>query len=91
MHGVLWCTWIADADARPPRVAYAVGRPVGGAVVRNRVRRQLRHAVADEARADGLPAGWYLLGAGPAAADADGATLPAVRRLLGRVRTGARR
>ena len=50
-HGVLWCTWIADAEARPPRVAYAVGRPVGGAVVRNRVRRQLRHAIADEARA----------------------------------------
>ena len=28
----------------PPRVAYAVGRPVGGAVVRNRVRRRLRAA-----------------------------------------------
>lgn len=28
----------------PPRVAYAVGRGVGGAVVRNRVRRRLRAA-----------------------------------------------
>ena len=88
-HGVLWCTWIADADARPPRVAYAIGRAVGGAVVRNRLRRQLRHAVAIEARAGGLPAGWYLFGAGPAAATADGATLRvSVGVLLGCVRDG---
>ncbi len=31
---------------RPPRVAYAVSKRVGPAVVRNRVRRRLRHAVA---------------------------------------------
>ena len=30
----------------PPRVAYAVSRRVGPAVVRNRVRRRLRHALA---------------------------------------------
>ena len=88
--GVLWCHWIADADARPPRVAYAVGRSVGGAVVRNRVRRQLRHAIVDEARGDGLPAGWYLIGAAPAAARADGAAVrAAVKGLVDRVRAGS--
>jgi len=91
-HGALWCSWIADADARPPRVAYALGRPVGGAVVRNRLRRQLRHALADEARTAGLPAGWYLIGAGPAAAGADGATVRAcVHGLVERGRTEAGR
>ena len=88
--GVLWCHWIADADARPPRVAFAVGRSVGGAVVRNRVRRQLRHALADEARGDRLPAGWYLIGATPGAADADGAALrAAVKGLVNRARAGS--
>jgi len=74
-QGALWCSWIADVDARPPRVAYALGRTVGGAVVRNRLRRQLRHALADEARAGDLPGGWYLIGASPAAAAVDGPTL----------------
>jgi len=47
------------------RVAYAVGRSVGGAVRRNRVRRRLRAAVAG---AHGeMPAGAYLFGAGPEA------------------------
>jgi ribonuclease P protein component len=87
--GGLWCNWIADEEARPPRVAYAVGRSVGGAVVRNRVRRQLRHAIVDEARC-GLPAGWYLLGATPAAAEADGvAVRAAVRSLADRARAGS--
>ena len=91
-HGVLWCTWIADAEARPPRVAYAIGRAVGGAVVRNRVRRQLRHGVAAEAGAGGLPGGWYLIGAAPAAATTDAVDLrAALAALLGRVRDGADR
>jgi ribonuclease P protein component len=51
----------------PPRVAYAVGRTVGPAVVRNRVRRRLRAAV--RAHADALaPDTLYLVGARPAAA-----------------------
>lgn len=29
----------------PPRIGFVVGRTVGGAVVRNRVRRRLRHLV----------------------------------------------
>jgi ribonuclease P protein component len=35
-----------DGHAGPPRVAYAVGRGVGSAVARNRVRRRLRAAAA---------------------------------------------
>jgi ribonuclease P protein component len=46
----------------PPRVAYAIGRPVGGAVVRNRARRRLRAAVG--ASSDQLAPGAYLFGAG---------------------------
>jgi len=51
----------------PPRVAYAVGRPVGDAVARNRLRRRLRAQVREH-RA--LLAGdtAYLVSAGPRAA-----------------------
>jgi ribonuclease P protein component len=47
----------------PPRVAYGVGRAVGGAVDRNRVRRRLRAAVA-ECEADLVPGAAYLVSAG---------------------------
>jgi len=89
-HGALWCSWIADDAARPPRVAYALGRGVGVAGVRNRVRRQLRHALADEQRGAGLPAGWYLIGAGPGVDDG-AAVRVAVHGLVERVRAGAGR
>jgi ribonuclease P protein component len=55
-----------DRDA-PPRIAYAVGRPVGGAVDRNRVRRRLRAAVHDE-RAALRHGHAYLVGARAGAA-----------------------
>lgn len=54
------------APTDPPRVAYAVGRKVGGAVVRNRLRRRLRAVVAELGPA--LQPGAYLVGAGPEAA-----------------------
>jgi ribonuclease P protein component len=51
------------------RVAFAVGRGVGGAVVRNRVRRRLRSAIAElDAEGDGLAGGAYLVAASPDAA-----------------------
>ena len=50
----------------PARVAYAVGKRVGGAVERNRLRRRLRAIVAETA--DGVPPGAYLIAAGPEAA-----------------------
>ena len=73
--GALWCTWIEDDAAVPPRVAYAIGRSVGSAVVRNRLRRRLRALADDWARAGELRPGWYLVGATPAAAPLDRATL----------------
>ncbi|MGH7357179.1 MAG: ribonuclease P protein component [Candidatus Rokuibacteriota bacterium] len=44
-----------------PRVAYAVGKRAGNAVVRNRIRRRLRAAVAGEADAFS-PGAAYLVG-----------------------------
>jgi ribonuclease P protein component len=60
---------VAVDDASPPRVAYAVGKRVGPAVTRNRVRRRLRAAVTRH-RAQLEPGRAYLLGASPAAAAA---------------------
>jgi ribonuclease P protein component len=52
----------------PPRVAYGIGRHVGPAVVRNRVRRRLR-AAAREIHGDrGLAPGAYLVSVRPGAA-----------------------
>lgn len=64
--GPLGLTWLPGAPSEPPRVAYAVGRSVGPAVVRNKVRRRLRALVASVA-ADLAP-GSYLIAASPRAA-----------------------
>lgn len=78
----LACTGDAEAD---PKVGFVVGRTVGGAVVRHRVQRQLRHLM--RARLDGLPGGSLLVvRALPAAAGTSSATLgdeldAALRRL----------
>lgn len=55
------------------RVAYAINRKVGTAVVRNRIRRRLREALAALDREDpgSLPVGDYLF-----TADASAARLP---------------
>jgi ribonuclease P protein component len=60
--GVLWCTYLPDPSASPPRVAFAIGRAIGPAVVRNLLRRRLR-CLLDEVS---WPPGWYLIGARPA-------------------------
>jgi ribonuclease P protein component len=52
-----------------PRLAYGVGRKVGTAVVRNRVRRRLRSAAQEVARARGVAPGAYLVTVRPGAAD----------------------
>ena len=57
--GPVRLTWVPGADDTPPRVAFAVGRRVGPAVARNRVRRQLR-AVAVELAPELAP-GAYLI------------------------------
>jgi RNase P protein component len=46
-------------------VAFALGRALGPAVVRNRLRRRLRVLLA----ASPVPPGWYLVGATPAAVE----------------------
>ena len=58
-----------------PCVAFSIGRRVGPAVVRNRLRRRLRDEVARLARDDLVPTGAYLVGLSPAAATLDGPTL----------------
>ncbi len=72
--------WIVCAETQPAgapdaasgavRVAYAIGRSVGSAVVRNRLRRRLRAVIADLERTGALAPGLYLIGARPSAATA---------------------
>ncbi|MEO7429254.1 MAG: ribonuclease P protein component [Acidimicrobiales bacterium] len=64
--GPLSVTWLAPAPGapiEPPRVAFAIGRAAGGAVLRNRIRRRLRAGLRELQSAGRLPSGSYLLGA----------------------------
>jgi ribonuclease P protein component len=78
----LWCTFLLDPDATPPRVAFAIGRAAGHATTRNRLRRRLRALLHE--RTSGMstamgadtptpsvpvPAGWYLIGVRPSATE----------------------
>jgi ribonuclease P protein component len=63
--GPLTVSFVHGNPAEPPRVAYAIGRKVGGAVVRNRLRRRLRAVVGS--LGSQLGPGAYLIGAGPEA------------------------
>jgi len=87
--GVLWCSYILDTPdvSTPPRVAFAVGRAHGPAVVRNRVRRRLR-AMLQVASGEGrLPGGEYLIGLRPGGAGQSFAALQAdLDQLLSRIR-----
>jgi ribonuclease P protein component len=72
--GPVQVTALPDADSghpSPPRLAFAIGRAVGPAVVRNRLRRQLRARARDLDLAPGA----YLVHLSPAAADLRGAAL----------------
>ena len=75
--GPLSVTWLPGPGDEPPKLAFAIGRSVGKAVVRNRLRRRLRWLFADLAPT--IPPGSYLIGAAPAAANLDHGDL---RRLL---------
>jgi ribonuclease P protein component len=61
---VSWLPPTPGGPAEPPRVAFGIGRSVGGAVVRNRIRRRLRAGLRELQRTQRLPAGSYLLGGG---------------------------
>jgi ribonuclease P protein component len=57
--GPVRVTWVPGDGTEPPAVAFAVGRRVGPAVARNRVRRRLRAVVAQ--LAPELAPGTYLV------------------------------
>lgn len=59
--GPLSCTMFVDASLPSPQVGYALGRPFGSAVRRNRLRRQLRELV--KTRESAMVAGVYVFGA----------------------------
>lgn len=65
-RGPLSVTWVAPAiDATPPRAGFTVGKSVGGATVRNLVKRRLRAALRELQAVDRLPGGTFVIGAGP--------------------------
>jgi len=67
---------VRDGVAEPPRIGFTVSRVVGAAVVRNRVKRRLRHLAAGYLQS--LPAGSLLvLRANPPAATASQVDLAA--------------
>jgi ribonuclease P protein component len=80
-RGPISMTFLPGDSSLPPRVAYAVGKRVGGAVVRNRVRRRLRAATLAH-RAELQPGGAYLFAAAPAAASAPYAEIDAAMSQL---------
>ena len=82
-RGPVTVTYAAVGAAPEPRVAYAIGRRVGTAVVRNRVRRRLRAAVGT---VDELAPGAYLVAAG---ADAAGQTYEELREEVAQAMTSA--
>jgi ribonuclease P protein component len=75
-RGPISMTFLPGDPSIPPRVAYAVGKRVGPAVVRNRVRRRLRAATLAH-RSELQPGGGYLFGAAPAAGAAPFAEIDA--------------
>jgi ribonuclease P protein component len=63
--GPLTVSFVQGNPSEPPRIAYAIGSKVGGAVVRNRLRRRLRSVV--RSLGSQLCPGAYLIGAAPEA------------------------
>ena len=61
--GPVSITVVPSADGTPPRVAFAIGKRVGTAVERNRLRRRLRAVIAELHP----PSGAYLLSVAPQA------------------------
>ena len=83
--GSLWCSVILDPSLSAPKVAYAIGKRSGSAVVRNRIRRRLRPLMA--ANSHQLPHGYFLVGATSEAATMSASALSSeVAQLVQRVR-----
>ena len=62
-EGPLTVSWVSGNPAEPPSVAYAIGRKVGSAVVRNQLRRRLRMLTREAGPL--LRPGAYLISVGP--------------------------
>ncbi|MDA8047013.1 MAG: ribonuclease P protein component [Actinomycetota bacterium] len=65
-QGPLSISWVPGDPAEPPRVAFTIGKKVGSAVVRNRLRRRLRMLM--RRFAPRMRPGAYLIGVAPEAA-----------------------
>jgi ribonuclease P protein component len=82
-HG-LWCSLLLDDSLDNAHIGYAIGRQVGGAVERNRIKRQLRALFGS--RSGQLRPGWYLIGVTPKATGSTWDQLGAlVDRLIGQI------
>jgi ribonuclease P protein component len=80
----LWCSLLLDNSLENAHIGYAIGRQVGGAVERNRIKRQLRVLFAS--RSSQLRPGWYLIGVTPKATGSTWDQLGAlVDRLIGQI------
>jgi ribonuclease P protein component len=66
-RSALWCTWCPDPSTTTTSVAFSLGRALGPAVTRNRLRRRLR-AILRETQSS-LPGGMLLIGATPRAVE----------------------
>jgi ribonuclease P protein component len=71
----LWIRVVTDASMSECRVAFAIGRRLGNAVTRNRLRRRLRASLGR--RRMQLPSGLLLVGANPSAVGSSFAALDA--------------
>ncbi len=84
----VWCVHRAGSPGDPTRIAFAIGRKVGNAVTRNRLRRRLREIL----RSHALPVGDYLIGVRPEASQMSFVQLQQhVGSLVSLVRSGAGR
>jgi ribonuclease P protein component len=82
--GPIRVRFVEETSWSTANVAYALGKRLGGAVVRNRLRRQLRAIVAE--LAPSLPPGAYLVSAGPAVT---GLRFDELRKAMSRALEGA--
>jgi ribonuclease P protein component len=60
-RSALWCTWCPDPSTTTTSVAFSLGRALGPAVTRNRLRRRLRAILREEQAR--MPGGLLLIGA----------------------------
>jgi ribonuclease P protein component len=74
--GPLKVVYVPGDDLVGPAVAFAISRKVGSAVVRNRIRRQLRESARDLSIKGELPIGRYLVIVSPGA---DGSPMTTLR------------